>query len=375
MLIKTPRQFSILAAFMLSLLSVVIVELTLYLSGVIINQRYILIMFFILLILSYLVIYYLLEKLITQKIRLLYRTIHNFKINRGDFPLNMNEDVLGETEKEVLGWVEKSREEIEKLRLQEEFRREFLGNLSHELKTPIFSIQGYILTLLEGGLEDENINRAFLERASKGVDRVTGIIEDLDVITKIESEELKLNATTVNIVDLAKEIVESLEIKAQKRNVRLSLDWKRAGSPEINVLCDKDKIGQVLGNLINNSINYGVENGHTEVRFFDLEDNILIEVSDDGIGIEEEHLPRLFERFYRVDKSRARNEGGTGLGLAIVKHLVEAHGQTIDVRSTVGQGSTFSFTLKKDNPFLNFTTSGFLGLVWFLKPYCILICC
>ena len=347
MLIKTPRQFSILAAFMLSLLSVVIVELTLYLSGVIINQRYILIMFFVLLLLVYWVIYYLLEKLITQKISLLYRTIHNFKINRGDFPLNMNADVLGKTEKEVLGWVEKSREEIEKLTLQEEFRREFLGNLSHELKTPIFSIQGYILTLLEGGLEDENINRAFLERASKGVDRVTGIIEDLDVITKIESEELKLNATKVNIVDLAKEIVESLEIKAQKRNVSLSLDWKRAGSPEINVLCDKDKIGQVLGNLINNSINYGVENGHTEVRFFDLEDNILIEVSDDGIGIEEEHLPRLFERFYRVDKSRARNEGGTGLGLAIVKHLVEVHGQTIDVRSTVGQGSTFSFTLKK----------------------------
>jgi|TARA_B110000495_G_C23034176_1_gene616954 two-component system phosphate regulon sensor histidine kinase PhoR len=347
MLVKTPRQFSILAAFMLSLLSVVIVELTLFLSDSIINQRYILIMFFVLLISAYWLVYYLLEKLITQKISLLYRTIHNFKINRGDFPLDMNEDVLGKTEKEVLGWVEKSREEIEKLRLQEEFRREFLGNLSHELKTPIFSIQGYILTLLEGGLEDENINRSFLERASKGVDRVTGIIEDLDVITKIESEELKLNTTTVNIVDLAKEIVESLEIKAQKRNVRLSLDWKRAGSPEINVLCDKDKIGQVLGNLINNSINYGVENGHTEVRFFDLEDNILIEVSDDGIGIKEEHLPRLFERFYRVGKSRARNEGGTGLGLAIVKHLVEAHGQTIAVRSTEGQGSTFSFTLKK----------------------------
>ena len=347
MLVKTPRQFSILAAFMLSLLSVVIVELTLYLSDAIINQRYILIMFFVLLISAYWLVYYLLEKLITQKISLLYRTIHNFKINRGDFPLDMNEDVLGKTEKEVLGWVEKSREEIEKLRLQEEFRREFLGNLSHELKTPIFSIQGYILTLLEGGLEDENINRAFLERASKGVDRVTGIIEDLDLITKIESEELKLNATTVNVVDLAKEIVESLEIKAQKRNISLSLDWKRAGSQEINVLCDKDKIGQVLGNLINNSINYGVENGHTEVRFFDLEDNILIEVSDDGIGIKEEHLPRLFERFYRVDKSRTRNVGGTGLGLAIVKHLVEAHGQTIDVRSTVGQGSTFSFTLKK----------------------------
>ena len=127
----------------------------------------------------------------------------------------------------------------------------------------------------------------------------------------------------------------------------MSLDWKRIGSQEINVLCDRDKIGQVLSNIINNSINYGVENGHTEVRFFDLEDNILIEVSDDGVGIREEYLPRLFERFYRVDKSRARNEGGTGLGLAIVKHLVEAHGQTIDVRSTEGQGSTFSFTLKK----------------------------
>ena len=332
---------------MLSLLSVVIVELTLYLSGTSINQRYMIIMFFVLLISAYLVIYYLLEKLITQKIRLLYRTIHNFKINRGDFPLSMNEDVLGKTEKEVLDWVDKSREEIEKLRLQEEFRREFLGNLSHELKTPIFSIQGYILTLLEGGLEDENINRAFLERASKGVDRVTGMIEDLDLITRIESEELELNTAKVNIVDLAREIVESFEIKAQKRNVKLSLDWKRIGSQEINVLCDRDKIGQVLSNIINNSINYGVENGHTEVRFFDLEDNILIEVSDDGVGIKEEHLPRLFERFYRVDKSRARNEGGTGLGLAIVKHLVEAHGQTIDVRSTEGQGSTFSFTLKK----------------------------
>jgi len=347
MQVKTPRQFSFLAAFLLSALFVVIAEITLTLSGAFFSHRYMVIMFFALWLFSYLIIYYLLEKLITQKIRLLYRTIHNFKINRGDFPIKMNEDVLGQSEKEVLSWVEKNREEIDKLRHQEEFRREFLGNLSHELKTPIFSIQGYILTLLEGGLEDENINRLFLERASKGVDRMTGIIEDLDMITKIESEKLKLNTAVVNIVELAKEISESLEFKAQKRNVTLSLDWKRAGSQEINVLCDEDKIGQVLTNLINNSINYGVEGGNTEVRFFDLEDNILIEVSDDGIGIAEVQLPRLFERFYRVDKSRSRNEGGSGLGLAIVKHIVEAHGQTINVRSTVGQGSTFSFTLKK----------------------------
>ena len=239
MLIKTPRQFSIIAAFVLALISVVIIELTLFISDVDINQRYIMIMFIVMLVLVYLVVYYLLEKLITQKIRLLYRTIHNYKINRGDFPVKMNEDVLGKTEKEVLAWADNSREEIEKLRLQEEFRREFLGNLSHELKTPIFSIQGYILTLLEGGLEDENINRAFLERASKGVDRVTGIIEDLDLITRIESERLKLNLAPVNILSLAREIVESLEIKAQKRNVKLSLDWKRIGSQEINVLCDR----------------------------------------------------------------------------------------------------------------------------------------
>ena len=261
--------------------------------------------------------------------------------------MSMNEDVLEKSEQEVMSWVDKNREEIEKLKLQEEFRREFLGNLSHELKTPIFSIQGYILTLLEGGLEDENINRTFLERASKGVDRMTGIVEDLDMITKIESERLKLNLDKVDVVDLAKEIIESLEIKAEKRKVKLMLDLKRIGSHEVNVLCDRDKIGQVLTNLINNSINYSVENGRTEVRFFDLEDNVLIEVSDDGVGIKEEHLPRLFERFYRVDKSRSRNEGGTGLGLAIVKHIVEAHGQTINVRSTEGKGSTFSFTLRK----------------------------
>lgn len=347
MRIKTPRQFSVLASVLLSALAVVVIELTLLFSEAQINQRYVVVMFVVLWFLSYLSVYYLLEKLITQKIRLLFRTIHNFKINRGDFPVKMNEDVLGQSEKEVMSWAERNTAEIEKLKLQEEFRREFLGNLSHELKTPIFSIQGYILTLLEGGLEDENINRTFLERASKGVDRMTGIIEDLDVIAKIESERLKLSLVEVNIAELAKEIIDSLEMKAKTRNVSLSMDVKRAGLSEINVLCDRDKIGQVLGNLINNSINYGIDGGHTEVRFFDLEDNILIEVSDDGVGIGEEHLPRLFERFYRVDKSRSRNDGGTGLGLAIVKHIVDAHGQSINVRSTEGKGSTFSFTLRK----------------------------
>ncbi len=344
---RTPKQFALLMAAFVAIVALLGAVLFSWLSGAGVAFYYYLLFVGIVYGVSYLVIYSLLEKLITNKIRLLFRTIHNHKINKGDFPVNMNEDVLEQTELEVMRWVDGNTDEIKKLKEQEKFRREFLGNLAHELKTPIFSIQGYILTLLEGGLEDETINRVFLERASKGVDRMTRIVEDLDVITKIESERLKLEIEKVNIIELAKEIIESLEIKANQKNVRLGFDLKRSFPDEIKVMCDKNKIGQVLVNLINNSINYGKDGGATEVRFFDLEDNILIEVSDDGIGISEEHLPRLFERFYRVDRSRSRDEGGTGLGLAIVKHIVEAHGQTINVRSTPNQGSTFSFTLRK----------------------------
>lgn len=344
-MVNTPRQFAIFLSFVLALITTCLISIGTWLAFDGISIVLILISFIVSGTVSYFIVFYLLEKLITNKIRILYRTIHSFKISKGDFPVNMDEDVLEKTEKEVISWVKTKREEIDRLKEQEAFRREFIGNLAHELRTPIFSIQGYILTLLEGGLEDENINIKFLERASKGVDRMTNILEDLDTITKLESERIKINKKNIDVKDLAEEILESFEIKAKEKNIKLILDSKDLDS--IMVYCDRDKIGQVLTNLINNALNYGKEKGYVKVRFFDFEDNYLVEVADNGVGIEEKHLPRLFERFYRVDKSRSRHDGGTGLGLAIVKHIVEAHGQMINVRSTPGEGSTFSFTLQK----------------------------
>ncbi|MFT7613274.1 MAG: two-component system phosphate regulon sensor histidine kinase PhoR [Parvicellaceae bacterium] len=295
---------------------------------------------------SFIIVYYSLEYFINQKIRLIYRTIRKNKLGSNTKKeFLMGEDILQKVNTEVEDWAKENQAQIEELIAQESFRREYIGNLAHELKTPIFSIQGYILTLLEGGLEDEAVNRKFLERAAKGVDRVTKIIEDLDVITKLEEGRLNLILRSGDIVELAKEVVDSFEMKAQKRNIEVSFNTNY--DKPLLVEMDRSGIAQIFTNLINNSLNYGNDGGKTEIRFHDMDKQILVEVSDNGIGIAEEQFPRLFERFYRVDKSRARNEGGTGLGLAIVKHLVESHGQTINVRSTVNEGSTFSFTLKK----------------------------
>ncbi|MCB9189228.1 MAG: sensor histidine kinase [Flavobacteriales bacterium] len=344
-MVNTPRQFAIFVSFIVAVVATLITSLgTWFIFGAF-SFLLVALTFILTGTISYFIVFFLLERLITNKIRVLYRTIHSFKISKGDFPINMDDDVLEKTEKEVFSWVKTKREEIDKLKEQEAFRREFIGNLAHELRTPIFSIQGYILTLLEGGLEDESINVKFLERASKGVDRMTNILEDLDTITKIESERVKINKKNIDMKDLAEEILESFEIKAKEKKIKLKLDSNDLDT--VMVFCDRDKIGQVLTNLINNALNYGNEGGYVKVRFFDFEDHYLIEVADNGIGIEENHLPRLFERFYRVDKSRSRHDGGTGLGLAIVKHIIEAHGQMISVRSTPGEGSTFSFTLQK----------------------------
>ncbi len=345
MKIKTPNQFAfLLASIIVAFFIVLVVALNYYLN-IQVSILYYIITLTALWLMIYVVVYYLLEKLITQKIRVLYRTIHSYKISKEDFPIDMNQDLLSATEKEVMNWADSNREEIDKLKGQEAFRKEFLGNLAHELRTPIFSIQGYILTLLEGGLDDEKVNKEFLKRASKGVDRMTRIIEDLDVITKFESERIKLHTEKTDVVQLSKEIIEEIEMYSADKGVKVLLDKDYA--VPIEVLCDRDKIGQVLTNLINNAILYSKEGGKVEIRFYDIEDNVLIEVSDDGIGMDERHLNRIFERFYRVDKSRARNQGGTGLGLAIVKHIIEAHDQSIDVRSTKEVGSTFSFTLRR----------------------------
>ncbi len=295
---------------------------------------------------TYFLVYYTVDKFIYSKVKLIYKSIYSQKIRRKTKErINKSPDMLAEVNEEVMSWAEDKEEEIKKLREQEAFRREFLGNLAHELKTPVFSIQGYILTLLEGGLEDPEINRDFLQRAERGVDRMMHIIGDLDTITQLESGSLQPNMKKVNIVELAREVMDSLEMKAKERHIKLA--FNRNYDRPILVNCDKGRIAQVFTNLLVNSINYGREGGKTDVRFFDMDEQILIEVADNGLGISQDHLPRVFERFYRVDKSRARHQGGSGLGLSIVKHILEAHLQTISVRSTEEVGTTFVFTLEK----------------------------
>ncbi len=292
---------------------------------------------------SFGIFYVLIKQFIDDRLKILYRSIRKGKIGSETKPkFTLSDDSIAKAEEDVQVWTEARINEIDRLKGQEEFRREFLGNLAHELKTPIFSIQGYLLTLLDGGLEDEKVNRQFLERASYATDRMVGIIEDLDQITKLEVDGLKMDFRSFDIVALIKEVAETLDLQAEEKKIQLKFNKQY---PPTFVKADKVKIAQVLTNLINNSINYGKTNGTTTFRLYELDNIVTIEVADNGPGIEENQLPRLFERFYRVEKSRNRNDGGSGLGLAIVKHIIESHGQTINVRSTVGIGSTFAFTL------------------------------
>lgn len=282
--------------------------------------------------------YWLINKYIHKRIALLYRTIQNQKLD-----VHQKFD-LETAEEDVKQWLRERQAEMEHLKDTEQFRRDFLGNVSHELKTPLFNIQGYILTLLEGALEDEQINRKYLLRTQKSVERMISIVEDLERISHLENNVEKINFETFDIVTTCSAVMDSLEDKAKKNAIILVFDKEYK---PILVTADEQKINQVITNLLVNSIKYGDENGLTKVRFFDMDDALLVEVSDDGIGIEQQHLARLCERFYRVDGSRSREKGGTGLGLSIVKHIIESHKQTLNIRSTVGVGSTFSFTLKK----------------------------
>ena len=239
---------------------------------------------------------------------------------------------------------DKSNAELEKLNTLEAYRREYIGNVSHELKTPIFNIQGYVEALLDGGLEDKNVNRNFLEKADKNVDRMINIVEDLQTISRFEARELELQKEPFEIYHLIEDVIETEKETAAKNNISFELFKGK----EIIVYADKFRIRQVLTNLLVNSIKYCKPNGgETSIRIYDLEDSIKVEISDNGIGMNEKHLGRIFERFYRVDSSRSREKGGSGLGLAIVKHIIEAHGETIEVMSTPGVGTVFSFSLSK----------------------------
>lgn len=287
------------------------------------------------------------QRFIFRKIKLIYKFIHQTKATKREefyykhiLPQKSMEEVSEDVEK----WATQRKEEVEVLQQNEAYRKEFLQNLSHEIKTPVFAIQGYVDTLLHGALENPSVNRKFLESTARNIDRLVNLIGDLDEISRLESGEQKLNPTTFVIQDLIRDVYETLTIKAKDKGTRLML--KKGCEDPISVYADKEKIRQVLTNLVDNAIKYGKQDGMVEASIYNTDGrNILIEVSDDGIGIAEEHLSRVFERFYRTDYGRSRNIGGTGLGLAICKHIVEAHGHSIHVRSNPEVGSTFGFTV------------------------------
>ncbi|KEQ29309.1 sensor histidine kinase [Pedobacter antarcticus] len=297
---------------------------------------------------SFILFYYLLEKFIYSKIKLIYKLIHNLKLGKdlkdalGEY---VSSDPINDVEHEVKEWAGAKKNEIELLKKQEQFRREFLSNVSHEFKTPLFAIQGYIETLKDCLIDDPETAVRFLQKAENNVERLSYLINDLDSISKLETGEIPINYEKFDIVLLTKEVMESMEDKAKKRGIKLF--FKDKYMHPAFVRADREKIRQVLINLISNSMKYSKENGSTSLKIFELHDQFLIEVTDDGIGIDEKHLPRLFERFYRIDSHRSREVGGTGLGLAIVKHILEAHEQIISVRSTLQIGTTFAFTLEK----------------------------
>ena len=303
-----------------------------------------LIEFFIILFLVYVILSLSFERFLVSRVKQLYKSL--IPTTSYATSINQQEDIEILTSNIKKLNSEKNLE-IELLKKEQDYRREFIGNLAHELKTPLFTVQGYVLTLLDG-VNDKNVIKKYLKQTSKGVDRLIYIIKDLDLITKFESGVASLDRKSFDIIKTVQNVFELLEMQASKQKIVLKFD-KEYSEPVI-VYADEERIQQVLTNLIINSLKYGVEKGVTEVSIEILKENkILLRVADNGEGIDNEHLPRLFERFYRVDKTRNRNQGGSGLGLAIVKHIIEAHNQSINVRSTLGTGSTFSFTLKKAN--------------------------
>ena len=297
-------------------------------------------------VLSFILIQYRVDRYIFKRIEQIYNDVIFLESETGpvnSVPLSTDLDFLS---KELSKYTRLKKMELESFRAREEFRKEFVGNVAHELKTPLFTVQGYIATLLDGAMEDSEVLEKYLKRADKGVDRLIYIVKDLDMITKIEFGDAKLEKTNFDILELINNVFEQLEMKAKKKNITLSLD--ELSTCSVYVHADMERIQQVVSNLLVNSIKYGHNNGTTEVNVESLnKDKVVVRITDNGEGIEEEHIPRLFERFYRVDKSGARSEGGSGLGLAIVKHIIEAHEEKIFIESKYGIGSEFSFTLQK----------------------------
>ena len=303
-----------------------------------------LVLFFII---AFYIIQYAIHKFILEKIRPIYKIIDFVPQKEKEVKLKLTPGFveLADVEQDVENWAQNQLQEIERLRELERYRKDFVGNVSHELKTPIFNIQGYILTLLEGGLEDPSINKLYLTRTEKSIDRMISIVEDLESINKLETGELKPQFSIFDIVKIVEDVIEMEQRLAKERKIWLTFTDKP--DKPLMVKADKKRIIEVLTNLVVNGLKYGKKNGFVKVGFYDFDDKIMIEVTDNGIGIDKKDLSRVFERFFRVDKSRSREQGGTGLGLSIVKHIIEAHNQTINVQSVLNEGTTFTFTLEK----------------------------
>jgi len=340
---STPQKLSFFASIIITVFTAILMVILHWLGFEIWMVVFIPVSF----LLCYFTVLYILSVLINDKITPIYKTIREVPIEgkRLTRLITGKTDIIAEVDQEVKQWAADKTAEIDRLKDLEKYRKDFVGNVSHELKTPIFNIQGYILTLLDGGLEDPKINRLYLERTEKSIDRMISIVEDLESITKLESGEMKLNMEPFDLLKLTEEVFE-LELRdANARRISMNLILK-ANKP-VTVMADKKRIFEVISNLVGNAIKYGKKGGNVNVGFYDMDKMVLIEVSDDGIGMEKKDLIRIFERFYRVDKSRSRMQGGTGLGLSIVKHIIEAHEQTIHVKSQTDKGTTFTFMLEK----------------------------
>jgi len=285
-------------------------------------------------------------RFLEKNINPVLKVLQTYTTSPGELRKSLSRDeMVSEMDHEVKVWAENQNEEIRKLRELEKYRKDFLGNVSHELKTPLFNIQGYLLTLKEGGMEDARVNKLYLKRADKSINRLISIVEDLDSISRLDSGEFKLKPEVFNLNKVMEEVMDDLERLAGENNIRISFE-ATSGTP-VNVLADRKRITEVVENLVNNSVKYGKDGGKTVISITEKGKKAVVEISDNGIGIEEKDLPRIFERFFRVDKSRSRESGGTGLGLSIVKHTLQAHNQSITVRSKVDVGTTFIFTLDK----------------------------
>jgi two-component system phosphate regulon sensor histidine kinase PhoR len=339
---KKTYTFAIKSSLYITIFSLIIVALLLWLFFSL-SWLFLLLFAIAIYLFSFFVIQYRVERFIYKKVKKIYDDVS--LLDSAELRTQSITTDMATLTKEVKKFATDKKLEIENLKVKEEYRREFMGNVSHELKTPLFTVQGYISTLVDG-VKDKDQRKKYLERAEKGVERLIYIVEDLDMISKLEMGDLNLSFTTFDIVELIQNVFDLLEMNADKKNIILMFDQKY--NKPIYVTADQEKIQQVLTNLIMNSIKYGKQNGTTEVSIEDIVKNkIIVRVKDNGEGIEKQHIPRLFERFFRVDKSGARSEGGSGLGLSIVKHIIEGHNEKIYIESEFGKGSEFSFTLEK----------------------------